>query len=110
MTQLDTQAELMYSSLASDEDLAEIVEMFVDEMPGRVDMLRHQYEQSDWEELRRTSHQLKGSAGSYGFDQITPAAAKLESALRDGEPQDRIEPLLDAVIALCNLTTAGEPE
>ncbi|MCH8924157.1 MAG: Hpt domain-containing protein [Planctomycetes bacterium] len=109
MTQLDTQAGAIYSSLATDEDLAEIVEMFVDEMPGRVDTLRRQFGQSDWEELRRTSHQLKGSAGSYGFGQITPAAADLESALRDGEPQDRVEQLLDAVIALCERATAGTP-
>ena len=83
--------------------------MFVDEMPGRVDTFRQQHEQSDWEELRRTAHQLKGSAGSYGFAQITPAAAELESALRDGEPQDRVEQLLDAVIALCNRATSGTP-
>ena len=109
MTRLSTPSEAIYSSLATDEDLAEIVEMFVDEMPGRVDTLRRQYDQSDWEELRRTSHQLKGSAGSYGFGQITPAAAQLETALRDGEPRVRVEQLLDAVIALCNQATAGVP-
>ena len=109
MTQLERQTEAIYSSLATDEDLAEIVEMFVEEMPGRVETFRQQYEQSDWEELRRTAHQLKGSAGSYGFGQITPAAAELESALRDGDPQVRVEQLLDAVIALCNQVTAGTP-
>ena len=109
MTRIDTQPDLIYSSLATDEDLADIVEMFVDEMPGRVETLRRQYGEADWEELRRTAHQLKGSAGSYGFSQITPKAADLESALRNGEPQDRVEQLLDAVIDLCNQATAGVP-
>ena len=109
MTQLNTPSEAIYSSLGSDEDLAEIVEMFVDEMPGRVQTLRSQFEQSDWDELRRTAHQLKGSAGSYGFEQITPSAAELETALRDGEPQERIEQTLEALINLCEKATAGEP-
>ena len=110
MTQLNTPTESIYSALGTDEDLAEIVEMFVDEMPGRVETLRSQFEKSDWEELRRTAQQPKGSAGSYGFSQITPHAAELESALRDGNPQDRVEQLLNGLISLCDSVKAGAPE
>ena len=42
----------------------------------------------DWELLGRaahqlTAHQLKGAAGSYGFDQLTSYAGRLEAAVSD---------------------------
>ena len=52
----------IYSRLADDLDLRDIVEMFVEEMPGRVETLLNQLESADWDGLRRTTHQLKGAA------------------------------------------------
>ena len=66
--------ELYYSTLAKDADLAEIVAMFVDEMPLRLRDLQAQFGCRQSGQLARLSHQLKGAAGSYGFDQITAFA------------------------------------
>lgn len=99
----------LYSALASDPDLREIVELFVMEMPDRVSSLRSQYEQRDFEELRRTAHQLKGAAGSYGFSEISPCAAHLEDMLNASEPEDKILETLEDLISLCGRVTAEEP-
>ena len=101
--------EPLYSGLGGDPDFGRIVEMFVEEMPDRVATLSNQLGACDWDALRRTAHQIKGAAGSYGFDPITPCAAKLEDAVRDGEPEQRIREAVDSLIEMCNRTRAGAP-
>ncbi len=109
MTQSVVKNDVIYSSLGTDPDLGEIVEMFVDEMPDRVGNLQRQFESGDREELRRAAHQLKGAAGSYGFDQLTPYAASLEGLIRDGNPEEEILKALDELAAMCLIVMAGAP-
>lgn len=71
----------IYSSLALDPDFAELVEEYVSHAPARVATCVGFVESQNWRELMRFSHQVKGSAGSYGFGQITTVAALLEAAL-----------------------------
>ncbi len=103
-------AEPLYSSLGADPDLAEIVGLFVDEMPARVSALQDLLQAADWESLRRTAHQLKGAAGSYGFGPISPAAAVLETALRENAPEDEIRKSVDELVDLCSRARGGAPE
>ncbi len=99
----------IYSRLAGDPDLRDIVDMFVEEMPGRISTLLEQLRAADWESLRRTAHQLKGAAGSYGFDAISPSAGKVEAAIRNSEPEPRIREAVGELIELCNRTRCGVP-
>jgi len=100
----------IYSTYGGDPDLGELVEMFVDEMPDRVAALERAFGDGDLETLRRTAHQLKGAAGSYGFGQLTPWAAALEEAIRESQPEDAIEQALADLVALCGRVRAGEPQ
>lgn len=93
--------EPLLSTLAHDPDLCEIVEMFVEEMPERIEALTARYEAMDWDGLATTAHQIKGSAGSYGFHQITPSAATLERAAREHQSEDEIRKALDDLLQLC---------
>ncbi|MBN2477382.1 MAG: Hpt domain-containing protein [Pirellulales bacterium] len=105
-----TDTQPLYSSLGGDPDLGEIVDLFVEEMPDRIATLLHQAETSDWENLRRTAHQLKGAAGSYGFDPISPHAAKLEDAIRDGEPHQQIRCAVEELVEICKRARGGTAE
>ena len=58
----------------------------------------------------RTAHQLKGAAGSYGFDAITPVASKLELQLSHGVDHKVVAETVQQLIALCQKATAGVPE
>ena len=91
----------VYSRLAVDRDLGDLVELFVQEMPDRVHHLEVQARSCDWEQLARTAHQLKGAAGSYGFDDITPFAAQLEAAARDGRQEQHILMALEQLLDIC---------
>ncbi len=110
MTLSVPKTEALYSSLASDPDLSGLVELYVDEMPDRIETLKETFESGDMELLRRTAHQLKGAAGSYGFDQLTPYAATLEASIRNDQPENEIRELLDVLVELCQKVRAGGPD
>jgi HPt (histidine-containing phosphotransfer) domain-containing protein len=98
---------LVYSSLAGDPELHELVEIFVQEIPDKINALETHARSCDWQQLTRIAHQLKGAAGSYGFNAITPYAARLESALKDGREEDEILLSLNELLALCRGVRSG---
>jgi two-component system, cell cycle response regulator len=93
--------ESIHSRLAGDPDLGDLIDLFVREMPSRIDALETQAQARNWHELSRTAHQLKGAAGSYGFDEITPFAAVLESAAEEARNEAEIRAALDELLSLC---------
>ncbi len=61
---------------------------FVAELPKRISRLRSAARDGDLATTRQLSHQLKGAGGSYGFDNITLAAATVEKlCLEDAAPK-----------------------
>ena len=101
--------EFVYSALAADPDLGDLVAMFVDEMPGRIHNLETHARDRNWRELARRAHQLKGAAGSYGFGEITPSAARLEHAARSGCQEAEILSSLSELLDLCRRVRSGQP-
>ena len=57
----------LHSEYAEDPDLREIVMVFVDELPRRVEAVRKAFQERDLDALRTLTHQMRGSAGGYGF-------------------------------------------
>jgi len=109
MTATSSPTKALYSSLGNDPDLGEIVEMFVEEMPERVETMIGQLNASDWEGLRRSAHQIKGAAGSYGFDPISPCAAQLEHSICENGPEEQIRNAVAELIDICKRARAGSP-
>ena len=100
----------IYSTLVSDPDMSELVEMFVDEMPERIQTCIDLLNGSDWEGLRRFAHQLKGAAGSYGFQEISPSASVVEEKARDGQSEEEIRDAVETLCDMCRSVRAGKPE
>lgn len=100
----------LFSTIGGDPDFGELVELFVEEMPGRVENFLDLMERGDWDELRRSAHQLKGAAGGYGFGPIGPAAAGVEDAIRDGLPEEQVRSTVAELVALCSRARAGSPD
>lgn len=95
--------------LSTDEDLRELVVMFIDEMPERTAKIETEFEASNWDELQRTTHQLKGAAGSYGFMEISPAAAEVEDLLKSSASVDKIKQKVQELLDLCRRATSDPP-
>ena len=100
----------VYSHLAADPDLGAIVDLFVQEMPDRINALDAQAKSRDWNQLAETAHQIKGAAGCYGFDEITPCAARLEAAVREAQQEEQIFSALDELLTLCRRVRSGKPQ
>jgi len=93
--------QAIYSSLGDDPDFCELVEMYVAEMPERIERFKQLFDQGEYYELNRFAHQLKGSAGGYGFDEITPVAARVEHAATDEPDLAELEAALNELLDLC---------
>ena len=60
-----------------------IIELFVKQAPGRVEELRKVIDQSNWKQVGRCAHSLKGSGGTVGFGCLTEPATMMGQAARD---------------------------
>lgn len=75
-------------------DISDIENMFMQRLPGDVQAMRQAHTDSDWPELARLAHRLKGIAGSLGRPDITKAAAVLET---QAQSEDNIAAIGDAM-------------
>ena len=93
----------IYSTLANDPDLGELVDMFVEqEMPVRITAIRSAFERGDRAAVRRAAHQVTGAGGSYGFAQLTASAAVLEHSLSSEQTEETILRALGELLDLCS--------
>lgn len=103
--QLETDRPL-YSSLASELELHELVAQYVEQIPSQIIELQQQFDLGNLVELQRLVHRMKGTAGSYGFDYVTPAAARLEQTICLGSNAE-IKTALEQLLAICARLRAG---
>jgi HPt (histidine-containing phosphotransfer) domain-containing protein len=99
-----------YSRLAGDADLAELIALFVAELPHRLALMQVAADRQDWPALGTLAHQLKGAGGSHGFDGLTPLAYRLERAARSFSTVDEIRAALAALSEGCASLRAGRPK
>lgn len=85
----------LFSELAEDPDMKDIVVIFVESLARNAVALDAALASGDRELVRRLAHQIKGAAGGYGFPSITAAAARLETVAKGRAPID------EAVRELC---------
>ena len=80
----------------NDPDIKPIVQQFVRGIPKRITSMKTSLSESDWSGLRGQAHQIKGTAGSLGFPDLTKRATSLEMALKKDETEN-IDRLLKAL-------------
>lgn len=70
------------SSFCDDEDFLDLIEMFVDGIEEKKEILRQASVTDQVEELKVLAHQLKGASAGYGFEELSEIAAALEIACK----------------------------
>lgn len=100
----------VYSAYGNDVNLAELVEIFVRDLPSRVDTLRSHCVEEDWESLARVAHQLNECACSYGFAHLGTLAARLEHTCREAQAEMRVEQALEDLAEYSERVRPGAPE
>ena len=96
----------IYSKFAGDEDLGDIIVLFVEEMPERIARFQKALVEKNWPELQVAAHQLKGSAGSHGFGTLSPIAAELEATVKTGQSEEQIAAATERLVDACRRITA----
>ena len=65
--------------------LDEVLRMFLDEVPRRIDRLRAAWAAGDLAELHRAAHSLKGSAGNIGAHAMYAVCRQLDERGKAGD-------------------------
>ena len=86
--------------------LTEVLQLFLQEVPPRIDRLRIAYAAGNIEEVYRAAHSLKGSAGNIGAERLMGVCRKLDEMGRAGDLTDAA-PLV-AALGLEYETVAAE--
>ena len=100
----------LVSELADDQDFANLIELFVSELPDRLAAIEHAFQKSDHDEVARLTHQLKAAGPGYGFPSIGEAAASVEDWYRSRglfaeEELADVREKIDALLDLCSRAT-----
>jgi HPt (histidine-containing phosphotransfer) domain-containing protein len=88
-----------FSTLSGDPEMAELLALFVSELPQRLADIRQAAQGRNWQEVRRLAHQLRGAGGSYGFPLLTMAAARVEDIAREQTTVKELRAALDQLTA-----------
>ena len=100
--------EVLVSEI-TDEDMQELVGMYIDELPNRIEQIERAIDAIDLETLATLSHQMKGAAGGYGFPTIGEAARLLELSAKAGDRAELLSQHADVLIDLCRRACAAVP-
>ena len=77
----------VYSSFRNDPDYAELLSMYVDELSAKPAAFLEPGRDRDFDGVRREAHKLKGSAGGYGFHELSTLAGRLEESCKSVDPK-----------------------
>jgi HPt (histidine-containing phosphotransfer) domain-containing protein len=76
--------------------LAEIFNLFLNDVPKRIDALRAAVQSGDAAKVQRTAHSLKGSSGNIGARAMHEVCRQIDEGAKDGDlarVQSLLEPL-----------------
>ena len=65
--------------------LKEVLQLFLDDVPGRIGRLRAACQAGDAAEVHRAAHSLKGSSGNIGAIQLLEVCRQLDNQGRAGD-------------------------
>ena len=79
-----------------DDEWAEMQEMYINHTSKELRNIKENLDSVAFDSLRTFGHNIKGSGGMYGFDEITSRGAAIESAAMNENLED-IKSHLDAL-------------
>ena len=79
-----------------DDEWAEMQEMYINHTFKELKSIRENIQSTTFDSLRTFGHNIKGSGGMYGFNEITEMGATIESAAKE-EDMDQIKSKLDSL-------------
>ena len=106
MPQPESPTDPIRSEFSRDPDMAELINMFIEEMPSRMEAISECYREQRLTELQTLAHQLKGSGAGYGFEPVSLTAAQLEASLKSHSDLESIRDEVEALLDVCRRLAA----
>ena len=79
-------------SLADLDNFDDMAMQFLSSLPEKVENLKTAYKAQDWLTIQDIVHQIKGSAGSFGYQKLSEHAAAFEKTLQETKQEQNHEP------------------
>jgi CheY-like chemotaxis protein/HPt (histidine-containing phosphotransfer) domain-containing protein len=102
-------AGLLHSGILAPSKVAALMVAFRRELPARAQRIDTAFRQGDRTRLFEWAHQLKGSAGLYGFGGIAETAHAICNRLRAGDELQELEAAVSGLGDLCRQAASGQP-
>lgn len=93
--------EPLRSSLSNDSSMLPLIDEFVAALPKIVREIESALSDGKTDVLQAASRNLKADAGSFGFEPISAAAARVENALVEGKTLADIKAPIKTLVELC---------
>ncbi len=107
-----TTPERLQSTRIDDADFADVLAAYIARVPTVAADIHDSIRTGDAARTLRLVHGIKGSAGGYGFPQVTEVAARCEATLRDRpdlDPEQTTETLAPLLELLERVSASDEP-
>ena len=88
MTQDSTMPESERIIVRIDKDLEDLIPGYIENRHKDIKSISAALESGDFENIRTIGHSMKGSGGSYGFDEITTIGASIEKAAKENDTEE----------------------
>ncbi len=94
---IDTDRVAALVRTGGQEMVAELIDIYLDDMPGRLDKLREAVEAEDIETVRAMAHKIKGSSANLGLPDVASAGGGLENVGSNESPEN-VDRRLNAIV------------
>jgi signal transduction histidine kinase/DNA-binding response OmpR family regulator len=106
--------QALRSEATGEPEIAQFLDAFIADLPGQVDSLLKLVHAGDRTALAKQLHQIKGSAGLYGFPGITDLAARVEAQVTDAttavaDVLEQVKSLVDVIRRVDRYDRSKEP-
>ncbi len=102
-------AGLLDSGILAPSKVAALLDAFRGELPARAERIEKAFQRGDRILLFELAHQLKGSAGLYGFDNITETVRTICDRLRVDHELKKLQAAVSELVALCRQAASHQP-
>ena len=69
------------SLLVAEPEMLDLIQRFAGKLPSYIEIIHENFKSKNWEGLRRSVHDLKGTGGNYGFDELYKLMQNIEFEL-----------------------------
>lgn len=91
----------VFSALVDEPQMAELIDAFVQDLPTKLRDLHLLIAKSEIGKLAPALHELRTSAGIYGFDVIADICHEIEDSLQEGVEVTVLRPLITRLTRVC---------